>query len=335
VTTSLVTGAGGFVGAHLVRALHARGDTVRATDVRSRDDLPVPMTVADITDARSITPLLEGVDVVFHNASLVQTARAGAERVWAVNLGGTKTMLEAARPAGVKRFVYVSSASVVYQGRDVENGDESLPYAATSQAPYADSKIAAEKEVLAANDPRGLLTSSIRPHVIYGPGDNRFLPAILARADKGQLKVGIGREPRLSDFTYVDNLVDALLLSDTALVRDPSLGGRAYFVTNGEPIPFWDFVDRVLVARGDPKIRYRLPYWFAYGAAAMVEWSRAIRGQASHPEDGFTRFAVRYMCTHHYFSIERARKELGYAPKVSIDEGIARTIAAAKSARQA
>jgi nucleoside-diphosphate-sugar epimerase len=86
---------------------------------------------------------------------------------------------------------------------------------------------------------------------------------------------------------------------------------------------------------GDPKIRYRLPYWFAYGAAAMVEWSRAIRGQASHPEDGFTRFAVRYMCTHHYFSIERARKELGYAPKVSIDEGIARTIAAAKSARQA
>ncbi len=328
MTTSLVTGAGGFVGAHLVRALHARGDTVRATDVRSRDDLPVPMTIADITDARSITPLLEGVDVVFHNASLVQTARAGADRVWAVNLGGTKTLLEAARAAGVKRFVYVSSASVVYQGVDIENGDEALPYAATSQAPYADSKIAAEKEVLAANDPRTLLTSSIRPHVIFGPGDNRFLPAILARADKGQLKVGIGREPRLSDFTYVDNLVDALLLSDAALVRDPSLGGRAYFVTNGEPIPFWDFVDRVLVARGDPKIRHRLPYWFAYGAAAMVEWSRAIRGQASHPEDGFTRFAVRYMCTHHYFSIERARKDLGYEPKVSIDEGIARTIGA-------
>ena len=335
MTTSLVTGAGGFVGAHLVRALHARGDTVRAIDVRGREDLPVPMKVADITDARSIAPQLEGVDVVFHNASLVQTARAGAERVWAVNLGGTKTMLEAARAAGVKRFVYVSSASVVYQGRDVENGDESLPYATTSQAPYADSKIAAEKEVLAANDPRGLLTSSIRPHVIYGPGDNRFLPAILARADKGQLKVGIGREPRLSDFTYVDNLVDALLLSDAALARDPSLGGRAYFVTNGEPIPFWDFVDRVLVARGDPKIRYRLPYWFAYGAAAMVEWSRAIRGRSSMPEDGFTRFAVRYMCTHHYFSIERAKKDLGYVPKVTIDEGIARTIAAAKSARPA
>jgi sterol-4alpha-carboxylate 3-dehydrogenase (decarboxylating) len=321
-----VTGAGGFVGAHLVRALHARGDTVRATDVRSHDDLPVPMIVADITDARAITPLLEGVDVVFHNASLVQTARAGAERVWAVNLGGTQTMLEAARAAGVRRFVYVSSASVVYHGADIENGDELLPYARTSQAPYADSKIAAEKAVLAANDPRGLLTSSIRPHVIFGPGDNRFLPAILARADKGQLKVGIGREPRLSDFTYVDNLIDALLLSDAALSRAPSLGGRAYFVTNGEPIPFWDFVDRVLVARGDPKIEYRLPYWLAYGAAAIVEWSRAIRGHASHPEDGFTRFAVRYMCTHHYFSIERARKELGYEPKVSVDEGIKRTV---------
>ncbi|MBX7195713.1 MAG: NAD-dependent epimerase/dehydratase family protein [Sandaracinaceae bacterium] len=328
MTTSLVTGAGGFVGAHLVRGLHARGDTVRASDVRGRDDLPVSMSISDITDPRSIAPLLEGVDVVFHNASLVQTARAGAERVWAVNLGGTQTMLEAARKAGVKRFVYVSSASVVYQGRDIENGDEDLPYAASSQAPYADSKIAAEKEVLGANGRGGLLTTSLRPHVIFGPGDNRFLPAILSRADKGQLKVGVGRQPRLSDFTYVDNLVDALLLADVGLSRDPSIGGRAYFITNGEPIPFWDFVDRVLVARGDPKIRYRIPYPVAYGAAALVEWSRAIRGQASHPEDGFTRFAVRYMCTHHYFSIERAKKDLGYVPKVSIDEGIRRTITA-------
>ncbi|MBN8610791.1 MAG: NAD-dependent epimerase/dehydratase family protein [Deltaproteobacteria bacterium] len=326
-TKSLVTGAGGFVGEHLVRRLHARGDTVIASDVRDRTDLPVKMSVADLTDAAQMAPLLEGVDVVFHNASVVQTARAGADRVWAVNLGGTKTMLEAAKKAGVKRFVYVSSASVVYQGTDLENGAEDLPYAATSQAPYADSKIAAEKEVLAANAP-GFLTSSIRPHVIFGPGDTRFLPNILVRADAGRMKVGIGREAHLSDFTYIDNLIDALILADEVLARDPSIGGRAYFVTNGEPTPFWEFVDRVLVARGDPKIQYRLPYWFAYSAAAMVEWSRALTGRANAPEDGFTRFAVRYMCTHHYFSIERAKKDLGYVPKVSIDEGIKRTVAA-------
>jgi sterol-4alpha-carboxylate 3-dehydrogenase (decarboxylating) len=327
VTKSLVTGAGGFVGEHLVRRLHARGDTVVASDVRDRKDLPVTMSVADLTDAAQMPPLLEGVDVVFHNASLVQTARAGADRVWAVNLGGTKTMLEAAKKAGVKRFVSVSSASVVYQGTHIENGGEDLPYAATSQAPYADSKIAAEKEVLAASTP-DFLTSSIRPHVIFGPGDQRFLPAILSRADRGAMKVGIGREAHLSDFTYIDNLIDALILADEVLARDPSIGGRAYFVTNGEPTPFWEFVDRVLVARGDPKIQYRLPYWFAYGAAAAVEWSRALTGKANIPEDGFTRFAVRYMCTHHDFDTSRARRELGYEPRISTPEGVRLTLGA-------
>ncbi len=325
MATSLVTGASGFVGSHLVRRLHERGDTVVATDVRSRTDLPVRVRDADLIDPGALAPLVRGVDVVFHSASLVQTARMGAERVWAVNLGGTEALLAASVAAGVKRFVHVSSASVVYEGKDIEGGDESLPYSASSQAPYADSKIAAEKVVLAADRADGMRTSAIRPHVVFGPGDQRFFPAIAARARAGRLTLGVGRGTMLSDFTYVDNLVDALVLADEALARDPSLGGRAYFVTNGEPMGFWDFVDRVLVEMGLPKTRGRVPYPLAYGIAAIVELSK---GGKAGPEDGFTRFAVRYMCTHHWFRIDRARADLGYVPRVDIAEGIRRTVAA-------
>jgi nucleoside-diphosphate-sugar epimerase len=341
VTVSLVTGAAGFVGGHLVRRLAERGDAVRATDVRAtsgnrspaRADLPVEIQSADITDRAAARALVQGVDVVFHTASLVQTARAGAERVWAVNLGGTEALLDAAREAGVRRFVHVSSASVVYQGKDLPGGDESLPYTTASQAPYADSKIAAEKAVLAADDPAAMRTTAIRPHVVFGPGDGRFFPAILARAEAGRLRVGVGRGTKLSDFTYIDNLIDALILADEALARDPGLGGRAYFVTNGEPMGFWDFIDRVLVEIGQPRTKGRVPYAVAYAAAALVEWGRALAGRQGAPEDGFTRFAVRYMCTHHYFHIDRARRDLGYEPKVSIDEGIRRTIAARRAER--
>lgn len=331
MTVALVTGAAGFVGSHLVRRLAEHGASVRATDVRPRPDLPVPTRLADITDRDAVRELSAGVDVVYHTASLVQTAKSGADRVWATNLGGTEALLWAAREAKARRFVYVSSASVVYQGKDILNGDEGLPYTAASQAPYADSKVAAEKAVLAADDPNGMRTVAIRPHVVFGPGDGRFFPAVLARAEAGRLRIGVGRGTKLSDFTYIDNLIDSLLLADEALSKKPEVGGRAYFVTNGEPMGFWDFIDKVLVEIGQPKTKGRVPYWIAYAAAAIVEQARALGGGKAAPEDGFTRFAVRYMCTHHYFSIERARSDLGYEPKVSIDEGIRRTIAARRA----
>lgn len=328
MTASLVTGASGFVGSHLVRRLVGRGDRVVATDVRGRADLPVPVSCADVTDAAALGSLVAGMDVVFHAASLVQTSRAGADRVWAVNLGGTRALLVAARDAGVKRFVYVSSASVVYEGRDIEGVDESAPYARGSLAPYADSKIAAEKEVRAADAPGAMRTCAIRPHVIFGPGDRRFFPAVVARARAGQLRLGVGSGTKLSDFTYIDNVIDALVLADEALARDPALGSNAYFVTDGEPMGFWDFVDRVLIALGKPKTVGRVPFPVAYAAAAIVEWKNSVMRAEPVPEDGMTRFAMRYLCTHHWFCIDRARRDLRYRPVVATGEGIARTVAA-------
>ncbi len=329
---AIVTGAAGFIGRRLVERLVAEGVEVVASDLRDPGIPGARYVTCDVTDRSACDRLVAGAAVVFHVASMVQTRRSGADAVWAVNHGGTRKLLAAATAGGVRRFVYVSSASVVYQGADIENGDESLPYAGSSQAPYADSKIAAEREVLQASRPDGLRACAVRPHVVFGPGDGRFLPAILRRARSGGLRLGVGRANKLSDFTYIDNLIDALVLADRRLLAEPSLGGRAWFITNGEPVAFWDFIDRVLVRRGRPPTRGRIPYRVAYAAAALAEGLGAVLGRDAGPENGLTRFAVRYMCTHHYFSIERARRELGYRPAVSIAEGIGRTVEALRAA---
>ncbi len=322
---AVVTGGGGFVGRHLVNALVERGDEVTVIDLGAkpwRSD--IRWLDADIRDARAMAEGCTGADVVFHNASLVHTKRNREKDVRSVNLGGTQSVLAACRGAGVPRLIYVSSASAVYQGKDIENGDESLPYSTMSQAPYADSKIAAEKTVLAANSAT-LKTCAIRPHVVFGPGDTRFLPAILARARTGRLKYGVGRGDKLSDFTYVSNLIDALLFADDRLGANAPAAGQAYFITNGEPMPFFAFVAKVLEALQLPPLRGSIPFALAYPVAAIAETWDTLKGGALNAENGLTRFAVRYMCTHHYFSIAKAARELGYRPRVNLAEGIRRT----------
>ena len=329
MTVSLVTGGCGFLGAAIARGLQARGDDVVVLDIA--DACPVEGVEyrrVDITDEKAVIEGCRGVDTIVHNASIVHTKWNKEDVVWGVNLGGTENMLQGARLNGVSRFIYISSGSVVYEGKDIENGDESLPYASVSQAPYADSKIQAEKVVLEANGQDGVATCALRPHVVFGPGDQRFLPALLANARAGRLRAQIGRGVWLSDYTYVTNLVDAVLLADEALAKDginSVAAGSAYFITNGEPMPFWDFVRKVAARLGFPPIKYTIPKSLMYGIAAIKEGLDTLKGGTLNAEDGLTRFAIRYMCTHHYFSIEKARRELGYDPAVSVDEGIERT----------
>jgi len=329
MTVSLVTGGCGFVGAAIARALKARGDEVIVLDLAPECPVDgVDYRCVDITDKAAVTEACRGVDTIIHNASIVHTKQNKQDVIWAVNLGGTENMLEAARQNEVPRFIYISSGSVVYEGKDIENGDESLPYSSISQAPYADSKIAAEKLALADNGKGGMATCALRPHVVFGPGDNRFMPNLLARGRKGQLSVQIGRGIWLSDYTYVSNMTDAVLLADEALAKDglnSIAAGQAYFITNGEPMPFWDFIRKVAARLGFAPIKYRAPKSLMYAIAAIKEGIDTLKGGTLNAEDGMTRFAIRYMCTHHYFSIEKARRELGYNPAVSVDEGIERT----------
>ena len=326
-STTLVTGACGFIGRHLVDAFADRGGSVVAVDLGSerwRDD--VRWETGDVRDVARMTELCRGVDTVIHNASLVHTRRNKEELVWEVNHGGTRNVLAACREAGVQRLVYMSSASVVYEGRDIVEGDEQLPYTSISQAPYADSKVAAEKDVLAANGEGGVATCALRPHVVFGPHDQRLLPALLQRARAGKLKIGVGRDDKRSDFTYIDNLVDATVAAAERLAPGSALAGQAYFITNGEPMAFFAFVDAVLVALGLPKTRGRIPFGVAYPVAAIKEAWDTLKGGSLGNEGNFSRFTVRYLCTDHFFSIAKARRDLGYEPKVSVAEGIGRTV---------
>ncbi len=330
---SVVTGGNGFVGKALVDALVARGDQVRVVDLGpnpGRTDIEYRQ--ADITDESAMLSACEGAGVVFHNASVVHTAQSKIDFIWKINFEGTKTMLAASQKQKVPRFVYVSSGSVVYEGKDIQNGDESLPYATTDHPPYAASKREAEKYVLEHHGEGGVATIALRPHVVFGPGDNRFLPALLKHAKGGRLKFQVGRKDWLSDYTYVSNLIDSLLLADTRLHTTPQLGGKAFFITNGEPMPFWGFVSAVLERLKFPPIKFKLPGGLVYAIATVKETFDTMRGGTLNNEDGLTRFAIRYMCTHHYFSIERAKRELGYDPKVTVAQGIELTCKALEAA---
>ncbi len=332
--SSLVTGGCGFLGRAVVDALAARGDVVTVLDHRIdpwRSD--VQFVRGDICDPRVVEDAIAGQDVVFHSASLVHTKHNRLETVRAVNIDGTRNVLRACQQHAVPRLVYVSSASVVYDGHDIQNGDESLPYAPSFPAPYAETKRIAEEEVLKASGQHGVLTCAIRPHVVFGPGDTRLLPAILGRAREGKLKfrVGLG-EKKLSDFTYVTNVVDAMLAADERLVPGSPVAGQAYFITNGEPMSFWDFVAKVLPPLGFQPPSLAIPRAIAYAAAAVREaFDTYVRGGTLNAEEGLSRFAIRYICSHHYFSHARATRELGYVPRVRMTEGIQLAIADARA----
>lgn len=326
--SSLVTGGCGFLGRYLVDALVRRGDRVTVLDHRVdkwRDD--VNFVAADITDPAAVDAAIAGHTSVFHNASLVHTKHSRVETVRAVNIDGARNVMAACRKHGVGRMVYVSSASVVYEGRDIIDGDETLPYAKSFPAPYAETKRIAEEEVLKQSGDGGVLTCAIRPHMIFGPGDNRLVPAILARAREGKLKFKVGRKEYLSDFTYVENIVDACLAADERLQPGSPVAGQAYFITNGEPTSFWEFTRRVLVGLGYPPPRLSIPMGVAYAAAAVREtFDTLVRGGTLNAEEGLSRFAIRYICTHHYFSHAKATRDLGYRPQVNLVDGIRRTI---------
>ncbi|MCY4044526.1 MAG: SDR family NAD(P)-dependent oxidoreductase [Cellvibrionales bacterium] len=322
----LVTGGCGFIGKNLVNGFVEQGCDVTVLDYNGkpfRSD--VTFIDCDIRDKNAVLKACEGMDTVVHNASIVLTKQVLKKMVWDVNLGGTENIIDACKIHNIPKLVYISSASAVYEGKDIENGDETLPYSSISQADYADSKIAAEKIALAFSGTQSTAVCAIRPHVVFGPEDNRFVPNILQRLEEGKLNRAVGNRDKLSDFTYISNLVDGVLQAEEKLAIGSALDGQAYFITNGEPMAFFDFVEDFIVEMGHPKITKKVPFWLAYCVAACVEGFDKLKG-GSLKENGMTRFAIKYMVTHHYYSIEKANKDFGYTPKVSLAEGIKLTV---------
>lgn len=323
--TALVTGGGGFLGGAIARQLAARGDRVRSFS-RQRyaalESLGVEQARGDVGDIDALERAAFGCDIVYHVA-----AKAGvggrARDYHQANVVGTRNVLAACRKVGVRRLVYTSSPCVVFDGRDMEGVDESVPYPAHHEAPYATTKAAAERLVRAANDST-LATVSLRPHLIWGPGDNHLVPRILARGRAGRLR-RIGRGVKLIDSVYIDNAADAHLIAGDRLHPGSPIAGKVYFVSNGEPLPTWELVNRILAAGGLPPVTRAVPAWLAYGVGAALEAVYAVAWPDDEPP--MTRFVARELATAHWFDLTAARRDLGYAPRVSIDEGLRRLAA--------
>jgi nucleoside-diphosphate-sugar epimerase len=328
---ALVTGGGGFLGGAIVRRLVARGDRARSL-ARNRypalDDLGVCQFQGDIADAGVVASAAAGCDIVFHVA-----AKAG---LWGryddyhrANVTGTENVVAACRKHGIRRLVYTSSPSVVFDGRDMEGVDESVPYAAHFEAHYPKTKAIAERLVLEANGD-DLATVALRPHLIWGPGDTNLIPRILASARAGRLR-RIGKASKRIDSVYIDNAAEAHLLAADRLAPGSPVAGKVYFISQGEPVPLWDLVNRILAAAGLPPVTRTVPVWAARFAGRVMEGVYGVLGRQEEPP--MTRFLAGELATAHWFNISAARRDFGYEPRVSIEEGLRRLEASFKERR--
>ena len=318
--TILVTGGGGFLGGALVRMLVDRGESVRSFS-RSRypalEAMGVEQIQGDLTDGDSLQRACDGVDLVFHVA-----AKAGVwgayKSYYRTNVVGTRNVIQACRAQAVGRLVYTSSPSVVFDGRDMEGVDESVPYAENYPTHYPRTKAIAEQLVRkAASDT--FCTMALRPHLIWGPGDNHLVPRIIQRARRLR-QVGPGYNK--VDTIYVDNAAQAHLLAAAKLTERPELSGRVYFISQDAPIPLWDMVNAILAAADLPPVTRTISKHAAHRLGALLEWIYRIGHLPGEPP--MTRFVAEELATAHWFNIRAAREDLGYRPLVSTEEGLRR-----------
>lgn len=316
----LVTGGGGFLGSAIVRGLIAEGYQVRSYSRKTYDflqDLGVVQVQGDLGDGQCVSQAVKGCEMVFHCA-----AKAG---VWGpasayerTNVLGTKNIIAACRSHSVERLIFTSSPSVVFAGRDQENVNENEPYPKNYLAHYPRTKAYAERMVNMASGP-DLATVSLRPHLIWGPGDPHLVPRIVERGRVGKLRL-VGHEDKLVDSVYVDNAAKAHIQAAQALHPKSVLAGKNYFITNGEPRTMADLLNGILAAAGLPPVNKRVSSGAAFAVGSVME--AAYRLVRARNEPIMTRFVARQLSTAHWFDISAAKKDFGYDPEVKHDAGL-------------
>lgn len=321
-----VVGGCGFLGRHLVEKLVERGYQVNVFDIRkSFEDDRVKFFVGDLCNKKDLAPALDGVDIVFHCASPPPSSN-NKQLFMHVNVTGTETLIAACQDAGVTRVVLTSSASVVYEGKDIENGTEDLPYAAKPMDYYTQTKIMQEKIVLGANGIGGVSTVAIRPHGIFGPRDPQAIPIMVETARAGKMKYIIGDGKNIVDFTYVENVVHGHILAAENLQKGSKVCGKAYFITNDAPLPFWEFITRVVTGLGYQAPSRHLPYWLVYLLAMVLQLLCWLLSPLTTIKPTFSPMRVALAGTHHYYSCQRAQRDFQFKPIVPFDEALERTL---------
>lgn len=342
----LITGGCGFLGHHIVNLLLERHPSTRVSvlDLRTTHNRKSSPNVSyydsDVTDSEATKTLFAKLkpDVVIHTAGSPLIAKNEVHHK--VNVEGTKNILSTAQENGVKAFVYTSSASVIYDPKsELINANETYPLITGDAQPeyYTTTKAYAESAVLSANRQRSnFLTCAIRPAGIFGEGDVQLLPKMVTAFRKGQTKFQIGSNDNLFDFSYVQNIAHGHLLAVNALLQtykmmptvppdSKRVDGEAFFITNGQPVYFWDFARAVWREAGDTlpmSSVWHLGEDFAFAVGGTLEWLFWAMGKTPN----LTRQQVKYSCMTRYYSIDKAKKRLGYWPIVDLDEGIRRGV---------
>ncbi|MGU3654669.1 3-beta-hydroxysteroid dehydrogenase [Mycolicibacterium sp. A43C] len=325
----LVTGGSGFVGANLVTTLLERGH-----EVRSFDRVPSPLpahprlttVVGDITNAGDVGTAVTDIDTIFHTAAIIDLMGGATvtdqyrQRSFSVNVEGTKNLVHAGQQAGVQRFVYTASNSVVMGGQDIVNGDETLPYTTRFNDLYTETKVVAEKFVLGQNGEHGMLTCSIRPSGIWGRGDQTMFRKVFENVLAGHVKVLVGSKNIKLDNSYVHNLIHGFILAAEHLVPGGTAPGQAYFINDGEPLNMFEFARPVVVACGRKLPNFRVSGRLVHKAMMGWQWMHfkyGIREPLVEP------LAVERLYLNNYFSIAKARRDLGYEPLFTTEQAMA------------
>jgi nucleoside-diphosphate-sugar epimerase len=316
----LVTGGGGFLGKAIVKKLIEKNLIVTSFSRKFYPELEtmgVAQIQGDLADKKTVAKAFEKMDAVYHVA-----AKFG---IWGplknfipVNVTGTQNVISACREHNVKQLIYTSSPSVIFDENDMENVDESVPYPKKYTASYPETKAMAEKLVKKAAG-TGLNTIILRPHLIWGPEDNHFLPTIIKRAKR--LK-RVGKKEYLVDTIYVDNAADAHIMASQKLFENPSLSGNIYFISQDEPVPIHKFINAFLDAAGLPPMKGQVSEKIVYTAGSIIEFVYKVFNLKGEPL--ITKLGAKELATSHWFNISRAKKDLGYYPKISTKEGLLR-----------
>ncbi len=318
----LVTGGSGFLGRHLLEALKTAGySNLRIFNRNNCQDLKdIENFYGDLCNYEDVCRAVAGCDAVFHVA-----AKAGIwgtyNSYYKINVTGTQHVLQACLKHQVKYLIYTSSPSVVFNGESLANVDEQIPYGKRSKmCAYAHTKMLAEQLVLQANGQQNLKTVALRPHLIWGPGDNHLIPNILKAARKHRL-FQVGHGDNWVDISYVTNVAQAHLLALEALKNVTChVDGKAYFISQGDPVQLWPWINQLLSRLNLPKPIKKVPANVAFFVGALFELIYKIFCIRHQPP--MTRFVAKELSQDHYFNISAAKMDLHYLPKVSNEEGM-------------
>lgn len=348
VQHAFVTGAGGFLGKAICLRLLAAGIKVTGFargHYPELEALGVVMLQGDLVNKDLLQQAMQNCDIVFHVAS-----KAGVwgdrDSYFCPNVKGAANVIAACKALKIDKLVYTSTPSVTFAGQDESGIDESTPYATRFLNHYAHSKAIAEKMMLDANQvgdmplenpdvtqvssqvttqataPYALKTVALRPHLIWGPGDPHLVPRVLSRGRLGKLKL-VGREDKLVDTIYIDNAAYAHVLAALELCQaKPKCQGKAYFLSNDEPITMAEMINLILACDALPPVTKRVPQSVAYVVGAVLESIHYLLKKQEEPM--MTRFVARQLSCSHYFDISAAKRDLGYRALVSINQGMAR-----------